>query len=49
MKIEIQYDSEGRWLAFNLKEDNKMFEKEIAERRTLAHKTNSLGAVDEMK
>ena len=26
-----------------------MFEKEIAERRTLAHKTNSLGAVDEMK
>jgi hypothetical protein len=43
MKIEIQFEREGKgeWLAFALKDDQKMFETEIAERRKDAHKTDS--------
>ena len=49
MGIEIQYDREGNWLEFLLKEEEKMFEDEIAIRRQLIFNEKDTKAIEEMK
>ena len=47
--IEIQYEREGCWLEFLLKDEEKMFEEEIAKRREKIFKDKNTAAIDEMK
>jgi hypothetical protein len=47
--IEIQYEREGCWLEFLLKDEEKMFEEEIANRREQIFKQKNTAAIDEMK
>lgn len=49
MGIEIQYDREGNWLEFLLKEEEKMFEDEIAIRRQAIFNDKDTKAIEEMK
>ncbi len=48
MKIEVQYEREGQWLEFLLKEDEKMFEELIADRREEIFRKNDQNAINEM-
>jgi|TARA_B110000285_G_C14908440_1_gene506700 hypothetical protein len=48
MKIEVQYEREGQWLEFLLKEDEKMFEELIADRREEIFRKNDTTAINEM-
>ena len=45
MNIEVQYEREGQWLEFLLKEDDKMFEEMIADRREKIFKRNDQVAI----
>ena len=47
--IEIQYEREGCWLEFLLKDEEKMFEEEIANRREEIFKKKHTNAIEEMK
>lgn len=47
--IEIVAEREGLWLEFLLKEDEKMFEEEIASRRERIFKMKDEKAIEEMK
>lgn len=47
--IEIQYEREGCWLEFLLKDEEKMFEEEIANRRERIFKQKDSTAIEEMK
>jgi len=49
LNIEIVAEREGLWLEFLLKEDEKMFEEEIAERRERIFKNKDQTAIEEMK
>ena len=49
MGIEIQCDNEGLWLEFLLKEEEKMFEEEIAKRREDIFKNKNTQWIEEMK
>jgi len=48
MKIEVQTEREGQWLEFLLKEDEKMFEELIADRREEIFRKNDQNAISEM-
>jgi len=49
MGIEVQYEREGSWLEFLLREDELMFEEEIAKRREEIFTNKNTGAIEEMK
>lgn len=44
-QIEIQHEREGLWLEFLLKEDDKMFEELIADRREEIFKKDDQPAI----
>lgn len=47
--IEIQSDREGNWLEFLLRDDEQMFEQEIAKRRQAIFDKSDQYAIQEMK
>jgi hypothetical protein len=47
--IDIQTDREGNWLEFLLRDDEQMFETQIANRRQEIFKTQDDAAIKEMK
>ena len=48
MSIEVQYEKEGQWLEFILKDDEKMFEELIADRREQIFRDDDQTAIKEM-
>ena len=49
LDIEIQVDREGNWLEFLLRDDEQMFEQQIALRRQQIFKDDDKHAIEEMK
>ena len=49
LDIEIQADREGNWLEFLLRDDEQMFEQQIAIRRQQIFKEGDTYAIEEMK
>ena len=49
LQIEIIEEKEGNWLEFLLKDDEKMFEEEIASRRQQIFNAKDTQAIEEMK
>jgi len=49
MGIELGFEREGCWIEFMLKEEEKMFEEEIAQRREKIFKDKNTKAIEEMK
>ena len=47
--IVVQADRDGKWIEFLLKNDEQMFEEEIAERREKIFKDKDNQAIEEMK
>jgi hypothetical protein len=48
MSIEVQSEKEGQWLEFILKDDEKMFEELIADRREQIFRDDDQTAIKEM-